>query len=242
LERKLIAGRDFNLYQTSSPQVIPKLPASDLASHVLRIQHRFVPTDYMHLDFWPFYDDMPTPRGQLIANGPDAASAVWHGALSPSWSRKFAFEFVAKWIGSHGNNIKRDRQEVFRLEFRQFSLTTRFFYVDKQFQSDVTVDFDAATTTANPIDVHVLTKDFAIAMHAVAELDVCTAIDVAVDGDGIAIRFGTTAADYRLCIPTCTVDRVRSAKHFKQYEPAPVLTDAFENYYDPTESEVGEEV
>jgi phosphoglucomutase len=89
--------------------------------------------------------------------------------------------------------------------------------------------------------VHVLTKDFAVAMQAVADLSVTTAIEVDVDSDGIALHFETSAATYRIVMPTCTVDGVRSTWHFSHYEPQPFVVDAFEDYYDPKD-DVGIEI
>lgn len=241
LESKLIVGRDFNFFVPSNANVIPQyVSGSNLASHVIRLQNRFAPTDYMHLEFWPFYDSMPTPRGQLIANGLKAGSGTWHATLSLFWFRKFSLEFTSKWINSHGNHIKRAHQNVFKLEFSKFSLAVDFVYREGQFESSVTVDLDTAPTNDMSIVVHVLTKDFAVAMQAVADLGITTAIDFDVDKDGLALHFGTTAAEYRIVIPTCTVEGSRSTWHFAHYEPAPFVINAFEDYNDQAEGDFDE--
>lgn len=241
LESKLIAGHDFNFFVPSNANVVPQyVSGSNLASHVIRLQNRFAPTDYMHLEFWPFYEAMPTPRGQLTANGLKAGSGTWHATLSLAWFRKFSLEFISKWINSHGNHIRRAHQNVFKLEFGKFALTTHFVYREGQFESNLTVDLDTAPTNGKSIAVHVLTKDFAIAMQAVADLGVSTAIEVDVDKEGMALHFGTAAADYRIIIPTCTVDGIRSTWHFAHYEPAPFVVNAFEDYNDQAEGDFDE--
>jgi hypothetical protein len=241
MEGKLIAAHDFNLFVPSNLTVVPQYNASsNLASHAIRLQNRFAPTDYLHLEFWPFYESMPTPRGQLTANGLKAGSGTWHATLNLAWFRKFSLEFISKWINSHANHIKREHQKVFKLEFSNFSLRVHFVYRDGQFESDVTVDLDTAPTHGNAIAVHVLTKDFAVAMQAVADLGVTTAIEVDADSDGIALHFKTSSATYRIVIPTCTLDGVRSGKHFTHYEPLPFLVDAFEDYNDQAEGDFDE--
>ena len=241
MESKLIAGHDFNLFAPSNLAHVPQYTASsNLASHAIRLQNRFAPTDYLYFEFWSFYDRMPAPRGQLQANGLKAGSGTWRGTFNLAWFRKFSLEFISKWINSHGNHIKRAHQNVFKLEFGKLALDVHFVYREGQFESNVVVDFDAALTTGKAIAVHVLTKDFAVAMQAVADLGVTTAIEIDVDRDGIALQFETSAASYRIVIPTCTLEGVRSGKHFTQYEPQPFLIDAFEDYNDQAEGDFDE--
>jgi hypothetical protein len=238
MENKLIAGHDFNLFVPSNLIHVPPYTASsNLASHAIRLQNRFAASDYMHLEFWPFYDSMPEPRGQLTANGLKAGSGTWHATLSLSWFRKFSLEFISKWINSHGNHIKRAHQNVFKVEFSKFALAVHFVYREGQFESNLTVDLDTAPTSGKSIAVHLLTKDFAVAMQAVADLGVATAIEVDVDSDGMALHFGTTAANYRIIIPTCTISGIRSSWHFAHYEPQPFVIDAFEDYNDQAEGD-----
>ena len=241
MESKLIAGHDFNLFVPSNLTHVPQYTASsNLASHAIRLQNRFAAADYLHLEFWPFYESMPAPRGQLTANGLKAGSGTWQATLSLAWFRKFSLEFISKWVNSHASHIKRAHQKVFKLEFSKFSLVVHFVYREGLFESNLTVDFDAAPTSGKSIAVHVLTKDFAVAMQAVADLGVTTAIEVDVDSDGMAMHFGTTAADYRIIIPTCTVDGIRSTWHFEHYEPQPFVIDAFEDYNDQAEGDFDE--
>lgn len=241
MESKLITAHDFNLFAPSNLAVVPQYTASsNLASHAIRLQNRFAPTDYLHLEFWPFYDRMPMPRGQLRAKELKVGSGTWHATLNLAWFRKFSLEFISKWINSHASHIKRTHQQVFKLEFSKFSLDVHFVYREGQFESNVVVDFDTGPTNGNAIAVHVLTKDFAVAMQAVADLGVTTAIEFDVDSDGIALHFETSAATYRVVIPTCTLDGVRSGKHFTQYEPQPFVIDAFEDYNDQAEGDFDE--
>jgi len=239
VERRLIADSDFNFYQTGSVSVIPEFTTPNLASHLIRLQHRFVPNDYVHMDFWPFYTGGSSPSAQLAVSSSKNGFGTWQCRLSLAWLRKFALEFTTPWLSSHGLNITRDHQKVFLLAFGMNDLTAHFVCRNGLFENEVAVGFDGAATAGDVITVCVLSKDFAIAMQAVADLGVVSEVDVEVDMDMLSMRFSTTAADYRLYIPTCTISGVRSAKHFEHHLPATTAYSAetFEASYDPADED-----
>ena len=237
LERRLISGRDFNLFVPTNLVVIPAYPHDNVASHAIRVQNEFDTTDFLHLDFWPFYDSVPVPRGQLIADAPKASRNTWRASLGLAWFRKFALEFTSPWALSHGTHIRREHQNVFLLVFDTAGLTVHFVYRAGKFESEKTVDFGGVTPAGKAISVYVLSKDFAVAMQSVADLGLTSAVELVVDADGLAMKFATTAADFRIYIPTCSIDGTRSIKRFKNYEPVPVAPDPFEDYNDQAEGD-----
>ena len=239
VEQRLIADSDFNFYQTTSGSIVPEFTISNLASHLIRLQHRFVPNDYVHMDFWPLYTEETEPSAQLVMNSTENGFGTWQGRLSLAWLRKFALEFTTPWLNNHGLNITREHQKVFLLAFGMNELTAHFICRKGLFENEVAVGFDGAATAGEVATVCVLSKDFAIAMQAVADLGVVSEVSVEVDADMLSMRFSTTAADYRLYIPTCTIGGVRSSKHFKPHVPATTAysPDTFETYYDPADED-----
>jgi hypothetical protein len=243
LEQRLVCGRDFNLYVPSNPDLVPKYRFANftnVASHAIRLQHQFADRNYLHLDFWPFYGDISMPHAQLVTNAIGVGAGTWHGKLTLAWFRMFSLDFIKLWLSSHGTNIKREHQAVFKLEFSSKALRVDFVYRNGIFENSKTVDLSGAAIAGSAITVCVLSKDFAVAMQAVADLGVVTAVDFAVDAYGLQLTFSTTAADYQVCVPTCTVDGLRSSKHFVSYEPVPVPIDAFESYNDQAEGDFDE--
>ena len=239
IEQRLIADSDFNFYQTANINTVPEFTIPNLASHVIRLQHRFVPHDYMYMEFWPFYTGGIAPTAQLAVSSTNNGFGTWQGRLSLAWFRKFALEFTTPWLSNHGLNITRAHQKVFHLAFGMNDLTAYFICRNGLFENELAVGFDGAATGGAVITVSVLSKDFAIAMQAVADLGVVSEVNVEVDSDVLALRFSTTAADYRLYIPTCTIDGVRSSKHFKPHVPATTAysPDTFETDYDPADED-----
>ena len=126
VERRLIADSDFNFFQTASVSVIPEFTTTNLASHLIRLQHRFVPNDYVHMDFWPFYTSASSPSAQLAVSSTKSGFGTWQGRLSSAWFRQFALEFTTPWLSNHGLNITRDHQKVFLLAFGMNELTAHF--------------------------------------------------------------------------------------------------------------------
>ena len=258
-ERRLIAGSDFNFYQTAIVGAIPEYTTPNLASHIASLHHRFAPNDNVYMTFWPFYVDAPdwhdplsedvaeqptqlpgdvaNRQTQLTVNALTPSFGTWRGTLSLAWFRKFAIEFTTPWLQGQGTNITRAKHKVFLLAIGMKDLTVHYVCCGGLFENEITVDFDGALTAGEVMTVCVLSKDFAVAMQAIADLGVVSAVQVEIDSDVLAIRFSTTAADYRLYIPTCTIEGVRSGKHFKHHLPATTVlsTDTFESYYDPAD-------
>ena len=240
IEYRLIADANFNLYAPSSDSIVPQCKPANFASHSLRLQHKYAPQDYLHVQFWPFLSTAAAPISQLIADSPKLGKGTWHGVLSLAWMRKFALEFVQKWVQSHGKHIKREHQKLFMVTFDKTELGVHFLYRDGVFESELAINFDGAATNKGVIGVCVLSKDFAVVMKAIADLGVVSDVIVDVDDDAIAIRFRTTAADYQVFVPTCTTDGVRSTKHFKQHNPVPLNVEAYEDYFDPADEPVAD--
>lgn len=241
LESKLVAGRNFNLYAVSSKQVIPHYPGTTCtASHAVLLKSIVTKADHIPVEFWPYYESRNNNKSQLVTRGLKRGGGTWRAALPSEWFKKFAADFICKWINSHGNNIKRSHQRVFKLTFDQSALRVDFLYREGAFESNLAIYFDAAKVTGPSVQVHVLTKDFAVAMQSIADLGISSAAEVDVDENGISLHFATNAAEYAIYIPTCGIDGVRSKKHFTQYEPPTFELDESDTYIDP--EEVGFEV
>jgi hypothetical protein len=75
-------------------------------------------------------------------------------------------------------------------------------------------------------------------MQAVSELGVTASIDVEVDADVLALRFSTTAAAYRMYLPTCTVEGERNSAGFTQYEPGLINIVAADSYIEQIAGEL----
>lgn len=245
IERRLVSGRDFNLYATAQVAQIPEYAYKDLATHSIRIQDRFAGPDYLHVDFLPFHSKIPTPRGQLIAKEDIAGSPVWSVVLEPAWFRKFALEFTMPWVRSHGTHIRREHQGVMQLDFSDAAMTLNFVYRDGEFEVDHKVEFDGAHTSGEATSVCVLSKDFIVAMQAIADLGVLSGVDLTVNDHVLALEFYTGAAQYRQYIPTCTLDQKRNSTAFEFYEPPPFVFDEskaadFELFNDQLEGDFDE--
>lgn len=236
LEKRLIAGRDFNLYEPNAVDTIPLYPREDLASHVLRLQDIFDQGHFVHVDWWPFYGPSPAPLNQLCVKALPSSFGQWQAALDTAFFRLLSLEFTEKWIATHGTHIKREHQKVFKVELTRTLLTVHFVYRDGVFDADLSVDLAGYRVSGPNTVVHVLSKDFAVAMKAVADIGPGGQILVAADTDLLVIIFKTDAADYRIHIPTCSVDGVRSEKYLDTYQSVAAAY-SFEDYNDQAEGD-----
>jgi hypothetical protein len=239
LERRLVSGKDFNLFEPNRRDTIPAVAVGP-ASHVLRLQNRYAPQDFLFLDFWPYKNEEVVPGEQLaIAAGAEGACA-WRAGLSLSWFRTFALEFTLPWIQTHGKYIKRSQQRVLSLQFDRDALTLRFVHRDGIFENEHAIALPPSSTTGKATTVCALTKDFIVAMQAVADLGVVSPINLAVGQDALLLDFATSAADYRIAIPTCSLDGVRSERAFDQASVIALEEETFESYNDQVEGDIEE--
>lgn len=238
-ERRLVSGKDFNLFDANRSDTIPSVTVGP-ASHVLRLQNRYAPQDFLFLDFWPYTNEATVPGEQLAIVAGAEAKTVWQADLTLAWFRAFALEFTLPWIQTHGKYIKRDHEQVMSLTFERASVTLRFVHREGTFENEHAVAVPSSAQHGKTIAVCVLTKDFIIAMQAIADLGVVTPISLAVGDDSIFMGFATSSATYKMAIPTCSLSGVRNEGAFEQTAVTALNEEAFESFNDQTEGEVQE--
>jgi hypothetical protein len=239
LERRLISGKDFNLFEVNRVDTIPAMQVGP-ASHVLRLQNRYASQDFLYLDFWPYKNEVAVAGEQLDIAACAEDSVVWQADLSLAWFRGFALEFTLPWIQTHGRYIKRSQQQVMSLMFGQGTLTLQFVHRDGTFENECVVAIPSSAQQGDAISVSVLTKDFIVAMQSIADLGVVTPISLGVGDDAFVVRFATSAATYKMAIPTCSLDGVRNEGAFGQTSVTALVEEPFENFSDQAEGDVQE--
>lgn len=239
LERRLVSGKDFNLFEPNRRDTIPAVAVGP-ASHVLRLQNRYAPQDFLFLDFWPYKNEEVVPGEQLAIAASVEGACAWRAILSLSWFRTFALEFTLPWIQTHGKYIKRSQQRVLSLAFNRDALTLQFVHRDGIFENEHTVALPPSSTTGKATTVCALTKDFIVTMQAVADLGVVSPINLAIGQDALILDFATSAADYRIAIPTCSLEGVRSEGAFDQTYVTALEDEPFEEFSDQAEGDIQE--
>ncbi|PKO68895.1 MAG: hypothetical protein CVU22_07035 [Betaproteobacteria bacterium HGW-Betaproteobacteria-16] len=235
LEKKLISGRNFNLFSPSNAEFIPQYTTPNLASHVLRLQDRFDVGEFLHLDFWPFYKSMAAAQRQVTVDESKPRNNGWYASLSLAWLRKFSLEFTTPWLATHGTHIKRAHQQIIQVTFDTKELRVDFVYRDEQFEASVGVALPASSASGPATKVLVRSKDFVVAMQSIADLGITSKIELHVNTDAVVISYTTSAAGYQVYVPTCTTSGVRSSRCFKLYTPNEASE--FEDYNDQAEGD-----
>lgn len=239
LERRLISGKDFNLYEPNNRDVIPSVAVGP-ASHVLRLQNRFAESDFLFLDFWPYRNESVVP-GEQLSIAPGAMQALsWRAVLALPWFREFALQFTLPWIQTHGRYIKRSHWRVLSLEFSSDTLRLEFVHRNGVFEFDHVIALPEGSATGAALAVCVLTKDFVVAMQAVADLGVVSTIKFAAGEQALMLEFSTSAASYCIAIPTCSLEGVRNEGAFDQAAVTALEEEPYEAYNDQVEGDVGE--
>lgn len=236
LETRLIAGRDFNLYEPNAVGTIPTYQHEGLASHVLRLQDLFDMGHFIHLDWWPFYATSNTPMEQLCINELPTTFGEWQAVLDTAFFRRLSLEFTENWIATHGTHIKRDHQKFVKVELTRTELKVHFIYRNGSFEASLSVDLAGYNVSGPTIAVHVLSKDFVVAMKAVADIGPSGNVAVAADADLLVVIYKTDSAEYRIHIPTCSIDGTRSVKYLGTYQSVAV-PESPEDYNDQAEGD-----
>lgn len=230
VELKLVSGRRFNLFAPSHTRHLPVEKRDGFKSHSLRLENVSDKADQFALEILPFCEHTPAPYTQLVPKDSIDTDGAWRATLNLAWFRKFDVEITSRWLGDIGLHIKRKRNKIFQLDFDGEGMTVHYDYSDGKFARSHPLTFDGASATSKPISVMVQTRDFAIAMHAIADMPATTPVEIDVDADLLMLRFSTSAAAYSMYIPTCDKDGICSTARFEQYTPAMTKVLASEDY------------
>ena len=143
---------------------------------------------------------------------------LWERKVSPSWIHEFNADFTNNWIKSHGKHIKRPHQTVLELEFKRRIVQVNFFKKGSDYDYDLTVTTPIVDGEKYRIPCTVLSKDFAVAMHALGDLPLSNDVVLQVYAGFLKISYETDAATYELYIPFADEAGKRFSTGFTKYQ------------------------
>lgn len=143
---------------------------------------------------------------------------LWERKVSPSWIHEFNADFTNNWIKSHGKHIKRGHQTVLELEFKRRIVQVNFFKKGSDYDFDLTVATPIADGESYGTPCTVLSKDFAVAMHALGDLPLVNNVTLQVYAGFLKIAYETDAATYELYVPFADEAGKRSSTGFAKYQ------------------------
>lgn len=168
-------------------------------------------------------------------DGLDKRIPLWECTVDASWIGDFNSIFTSKWIKHHAKYITRKSQEKMELEFDRNDVTVNFFNVDDQYDLKACVNLPEKIST-DKVPAYFLSKDFAIAMHGLDELQIIGKVQIRLYHSMIRFSYSTDAAKYELCIPTCKGNGSRNDSGFTEYT---LTTDS--SFYEEDDSYLDEE-
>jgi hypothetical protein len=220
IEAHLLAGRNINLYEAANPELIQPINHGSTVCHGIQVKHKYSKESWDH-HWWPFESSV-VDRAQLVVDEKKLTGATFiQKTVEAAWIRKLATTFTEKWLTSHGKHITREHQKVLGIDLAGSALTVNFVMRQGKFENSVSVAFDKPQRkNAGAISVKVRSKDFAVAVQAMADIGSTSPVELSIDADMLAFAFETDAAAYAVYVPTCNEYGTLSTKYLTTYEPA----------------------
>ena len=222
LEKKIISPRMFKSYKLEDLGDQEIFPASGSTfSHELVLESVATGKDSQTDRIVVFMDAELTHAESFrqvdIADLSNTAPR-WKRTVSPSWVNEFNATFTNNWIESHGKHIKRSHQTVLELVFKQRMVEVNFFKKGSEYDYDLTVTTPIVGGESYGTPCTVLSKDFAVAMHALGDLPLVNDVVLQVFEGILKISYETNAAFYELYVPFADEAGKRVATGFSKYQ------------------------
>lgn len=235
LERLAISNYEFNLYSTTHTNQIPKYNPEDSASHVIRLQSMAKETDYLNLDFWQYDSIYNKPLVQVDIDF--FLKSDWHYKTSNAWFRELSTNIVTRWFNSHAKHIKREHQKICQIVFRKDEIVISLVKNDGGFEHTHMVKLSQPLQILGTLTAYFLTKDLMPVLSAVADFEIDGDIDVVASANALTIKFETTAAEFKIAVPTTNERGLRNKTGFTFYKPSARNNELFDADDEPFDFE-----
>ena len=213
IESALIQAEDFNLFDADGEHRVPKVTGAESATHKLRLTNT-VTKLHRYVRFYPLSVFKPQSRPQANFKTSPRFAPNWQAKLDVAWWERYYYGFWSRWINGYGRQITRPANKVLQLAFGKKLLITSYNLRADNFAEDETVNVDAATVS-KPLKVCVLSKDIVPVAHALAHMEIASAITLSVNAHALLFSFKTNTATYQIAVPTCDLKGKRDKQYFE---------------------------
>lgn len=215
LEEKVISPRKFMRFLTNNLDELGLIKKSETYSHEAVLIDQDDPKKIQIL--FDYEDTRKEALSQVIVNKWNEKKAQWSAKVPATWIQTFENNFTSKWLESHGKHAGREHQRMLELEFGSKSIKVRFFEKDEEFDLATEVQLSLDAIVGKGAKVRVLSKDFAVAMHALSHLCLIDQVCIFVNSSFVAIKYETEVSASELYIPLCDEDGERETTGFGKY-------------------------
>ena len=220
LEKKIISPRLFKSYQLVDLDDDDSFPTDGATfSHQLTLESVSEGSTADRITV--FMDGESTQSEsfyQVDVADMGGTTPLWKRTIDPSWVYEFNAAFTNNWIESHGKHIKRPHQTILELEFKRRIVQVNFFKKGAEYDNDLMVKVPVADGDRYGVPCNVLSKDFAVAMHALGDLPLSNDVVIQVYAGFLKFSYETDAATYELHVPFCDETGERDTTGFSKYQ------------------------
>jgi hypothetical protein len=222
LEKKVISPRMFKSYKLEDLGDHEIFPANGTTySHELVLESVAPDKDSKTDRIVVFMDAESTQTesfSQVDVADLSNTAPLWERTVNSSWVHEFNAAFTNNWIESHGKHIKRPHQTILELEFKRRIVQVNFFKKGAEYDFDLMVKVPVVDGDGYGVPCNVLSKDFAVAMHALGDLTLINDVVIQVYAGFLKFSYETDAATYELHIPFCDETGERDTTGFSKYQ------------------------
>ena len=221
-EIRLINDSDFNLYETTSEEVIPATVDDKLLfSHRLDIKSKVKGLSDMHLLFKSFTKQTAPKACQPIYSQEYDQGLSLKIELPMSTIHEVTRDFAAPWSSDLGLKITRTQYNHIGIKFTGTHIVLSDDYVNGKFEKHTSIRYADGMSVDELYSNVFLTKDIMPVLAALGNLPIDGSVKVKADANVIAFHFNTSAANYVVAVPVFDLEKKeRMTAAFESYQPS----------------------
>jgi len=223
LERAM-RSNDLAMYTVADQEKIPCLGKGESSRNGIWLtsrtnaDHRIL-LDFQTIQAWIDYNPAQVNADwKLLALG-----KKWK--LTPYVMKQLNMSAVEQWLSSYGDNITRDRNAFVKLVLNDHQITIHFDKVGLTYQRNVSFNFSAQQNIGLKFSAEFRAKWLMAAIDGISSVTHIADIDLYCNDYGILFQYETSAACFKVAVPTYGFSVASSNPCFLSYTPEELQPD-----------------
>ena len=217
LEQAIVQRNELSFYTTNDPHKVPVLRDTDkVASHRLVVENKVLGKKRA-IYFYGVSSLSENSRPQANVNSSVDQPVLFKAVVNKLWLEKVNALFVSGWLREYGDRITWAKHNLMSLDFGSKGLVISHYGERGNFShKSVLIDYPSAGV-GKAMSLMVLSKDMLPLLSALADLEIVGKVTLTVTENCVAIGYATELAEYKVLVPSCTVNGKRIKTAFEAY-------------------------
>ena len=211
IEQEIIQKKNLAFYEiVGNKELIENKDEAVKASHYIMCKYKI--DGYIRNLYFYKTSTIKQESNQQATFTPSEAPK-WQAEINKEWVSQFNVRFLVSWLRSFGTSVNQRRNQVLRLDLGK-QLAIHFDGENGVFSRHIK-DFTKMThVEGDELKLHFHARDLIPTLHALAEQEIQSKIQLAASEHVLVIHYKTAICDYSIAIPTTKKNGTRNKQAF----------------------------